>query len=153
MAIGECGLDKLSKHPILVQQTVLIKQIERAVALHKPIILHVVKAFEEIIKITKPYINKTSFIIHGFNKKPELMNQLLNHGFNFSFGHHILNENSNAYHCLEQAPLDRIFLETDDSNINIQEVYLKASQAKSCDLKELETQIAQNLEQIFNAKF
>jgi TatD DNase family protein len=47
LAIGECGIDKLSPFPIEVQLPVFLKQIELASNCKKPLIIHCVKAYED----------------------------------------------------------------------------------------------------------
>lgn len=97
VAIGECGLDAssgpfnslphISRQEILTAQTELLKiHIELSETLCKPLLLHIVKAFPEIIQLKKSLRPSQPWIIHGFRGKPELAAELLSHGFYLSFG-------------------------------------------------------------------
>ena len=86
LAIGECGLDKLCSSPFGQQMEVFKKQIELAEKLQKPLIIHCVKAFDELLKIKKSSKTGVPWVIHGFNQKNEMAKQLLAQGFYFSFG-------------------------------------------------------------------
>ena len=94
IAIGECGLDpkiegceSLSRHEIIEAQTTLLTfHISISERLSKPLILHIVKAYPEIIALRKSLRPAQPWIIHGFRGKPQLARELLTHGFHLSFG-------------------------------------------------------------------
>ena len=117
LAIGECGLDKLTDPPIDIQITIFKQQIEIAENSKKPMIIHCVKAFNELIKLRKETAARQEWIIHGFRGKPQLATELIQHGFRISIGHKFNPETARI------IPLHRLFLETDDSNIDIETVY------------------------------
>ena len=124
-AIGECGLDKLKNSDLTSQQLILQKQLELAVKYNKPVIIHCVKAFDELIELCKPFENKIQLIIHGFNKSEELALQLISKGFYLSLNHTIFNKENFDF---TKLPINKLFFETDDNTtITINEVYEKAS--------------------------
>ena len=94
LAIGECGLDaKLtdaegrSREGILSAQTQLLHfHFRLSEQLAKPLILHIVKAFPEIINLKRQWRPTQPWIIHSFRGKPQLARELLDHGFYLSFG-------------------------------------------------------------------
>lgn len=137
LAIGECGLDKLNGADLEIQKKVFIVQLELAVKYQKPVIIHCVKAFDELIEICSPYHFKTSLIIHGFNKSLQLAKQLIDKGFYISLSHSIFKKEDIDFSVL---PLEKLFLETDtNESILIEEVYKKAAacfQIQEDDLKE-----------------
>ena len=53
MALGECGLDKRIEIPLETQIQVFQQQLDLVKTTEKPIILHCVAAFQEIIAIKK----------------------------------------------------------------------------------------------------
>ena len=53
LAIGEAGLDKLASADILLQKEVLIRQILLSESVGKPLVIHCVKAFNELIELKK----------------------------------------------------------------------------------------------------
>ncbi|MFC3560941.1 TatD family hydrolase [Pedobacter jamesrossensis] len=140
--IGECGLDKLKGEHLENQIAILEKQIALAEKLNKPLILHCVKAFSELIEIKDRLKVKVPMIIHGFNKNEALGKQLLNKGFLLSFGKTILNKNSGAAKLIQNH--DNFFLETDDSETSIEEIYQAVSNLKNCSIDELKALIFAN---------
>ena len=140
--IGECGLDKLRGESLTDQITILEKQIALAEHLNKPLILHCVKAFSELTEIKERLKVTVPMIIHGFNKSEELGRQLLAKGFLLSFGAASLKAHSGASNLIKQY--DAFFLETDDSEISIYEIYQAAANLKKCSVDELKALIFAN---------
>ena len=125
--IGECGLDRLKGPSLQLQEEVFIKQIRIAEEAKKPLIIHCVKCFNELISIKKIVRPKVPMILHGFNNNFHIAQTILERGFYISLGAALLNDNSNAAHLLPQIPLEKLFFETDDKDVSIQEIYEKAS--------------------------
>ena len=140
--IGECGLDKLKGTQIEQQIIILEAQIKLAEKLKKPLILHCVKAFAELIEIKERLKVTVPMIIHGFNKNEELGKQLIAKGFLLSFGAASLKENSGASKLIKQY--DDFFLETDDSETSIEEIYQGAANLKKCSVDEMKAIIFAN---------
>lgn len=142
--IGECGLDRLKGSPLPLQEEIFIKQIRIAEEVKKPIIIHCVKCFNELISIKKIVSPKVPMILHGFNNNFHIAQALLERGFYISLGTAILNENSNVAHLLSQIPLEKLFLETDDKDISITKIYEKASFILKIPIDKLEDTIFAN---------
>ena len=124
LAIGETGLDKLRGGTIDQQMACFEAHLELANSLEKPVIIHCVKAFEEIIATLKRCKFQQPAIFHGFRGKPELAHQLMSKGYYLSFGPKFNPESlriaASANHCL---------LETDDSGTDISDIYKAAKAA------------------------
>lgn len=142
--IGECGLDRLKGASLPLQEEIFIKQIRIAEDLKKPLIIHCVKCFNELISIKKIVRPKVPMIIHGFNNNLTISQILLDKGFYLSLGSAILQENSNASEVLSQIPIEKLFLETDDKNVSISEIYEKVSFIRKIPLNRLEDIIFAN---------
>ena len=142
--IGECGLDRLKGASLPLQEEIFIKQIRIAEDVKKPIIIHCVKCFNELISIKKIVRPKVPMIIHGFNNNLTTAQILLDKGFYLSLGSAILQENSNAAQILSQIPHEKLFLETDDKDVSISELYEKASFILKIPLNKLEDIIFAN---------
>ncbi|SES17306.1 TatD family hydrolase [Pedobacter rhizosphaerae] len=140
--IGECGLDKLKGAPLEDQITIFEQQIALAESLNKPLIIHCVKAFSELIEIKKRLKVKVPMIIHGFNKKEALGKQLIDNGFLLSYGTALLQSDSGAA-ALVQSDY-HFFLETDEASISIVEIYEAAANLKKCTVDELKACIFAN---------
>ena len=80
IAVGECGLDKVTTTAFSLQKEVFIKQILLAEKHQKPVIIHCVKAFQEIIGIKKVYQPKQVWLVHGFRKNLPVAQSLLKNG-------------------------------------------------------------------------
>lgn len=146
-AIGECGLDSLVMINQKIQEDVFLEQIRIANEIKKPIIIHCVRKFYEVISFTKKA--EQAMIIHGFNKKQKIAEDLLAHNFYLSFGKAVL-YNLSLQHVLKNTPSDKFFLETDNEDFDIEELYQKVSEIKGVSLKQLNEQILENLHTIKN---
>ncbi len=148
IAIGECGLDKFIDIDLELQKKVFISQLNLAVKYQKPVIIHCVKAFDELMEICKPYQTKVPFIIHGFNKSSQLLKQLIDNGFYISLHPSVFEKMDFDFSMIF---LEKLFLETDNnSTLSIHAVYVKAAncfQLKTDDLKE---KIYSNFTTLFN---
>ncbi len=151
LALGECGLDKRSETPFEVQQLVFERQLALAEKHQKPVVIHCVAAFQELIAIKKRLKISVPMIVHGFSKKQELAQQLIDNGFYLSFGKNLL-LNPALESVFQSIPNDRFFLETDTIEQGIQEVYALAAQYKELELNELQEIVNKNYNEIFVVK-
>ncbi len=151
IAIGECGIDKLRSNQSLEQQIrVMEEQVLLSEKLKLPILLHIVKGFNEIIKLRKNLSLTQHWVIHGFSNYKQA-DSLLTNGFYLSFGAKLLIDKK-LQMVFKNAPLNRLFLETDNSDIKIQKIYTFASELRDIKLEELISQIQNNLSIITNGK-
>jgi TatD DNase family protein len=148
LAIGECGLDKRIEIPLEQQIEVFEKQLALAEKYKKPIVIHCVAAFQEVITIRKKLKITVPMIIHGFSKNSQLANQLIKEGFYISFGKYLL-KNPELKTVFQNIPNERFFLETDTIEENIQQVYDLASEYKNITIKELQGIISSNYKRVF----
>ncbi|TDD97488.1 TatD family hydrolase [Flavobacterium cellulosilyticum] len=151
LALGECGLDKRSETPFEEQQYVFEKQLVLAEKYRKPVVIHCVAAFQELIQSKKKLNITVPIIIHGFSKKNELAKQLIEAGFYFSFGKNLL-RNPELESVFKNIPNYRIFLETDTIDEGIQEVYALAAKYKNISVKELQEIVNKNYNAVFESK-
>ena len=143
IAIGETGLDKLKGPSFEVQTPVFKKHIEISETLGKPVVIHCVKAWEELLKVRKDTKPIQPWIIHGYRGNPQITKQMTKLGFMFSLG-----ERFNV-DSLEYIPKESLFCETDESEITILKVYQQIANALQIDLKSLSTLIAENVYRVF----
>lgn len=141
VAIGECGIDKL-KSPASIKEQKRVFEAQALIAekSRKPLIIHCVKAQEEIIAIKRNIKPSTAWIIHGFRGKPEQAAQLLKEGFYLSYG-----EKFNA-ESLAATPPSRLFIESDTSSLPIKDIYKNVADILGISTEALATQIAENIE-------
>lgn len=152
LALGECGLDKLSKVDFNLQTEVFEAQIIIANKVKKPIIIHCVKAFNELINCLNLSDNQMPVIIHGFNNNENIARVMVDQGYYFSFGKALLNYESNAAKALKNVGRKNFFLETDDADLSIKYVYKKASEILGIEEEFLKMQLQDNFEKVFKMK-
>jgi TatD DNase family protein len=152
LAIGECGLDKITKVDFELQQDVFMAQIELANRIGKPLIVHCVKAFNELFNCLNQCDNKVPVIVHGFNNNENIARILVNEGMYFSFGKALLGYDSNAAKALKNVGRKHFFLETDDADISIKYIYRKAADLLGIDEEIIQQQICSNFETVFKIK-
>lgn len=146
-AIGECGLDGIISVDMKIQEDVFLRQIQLANEEKKPLIIHCVRKFYEVISFRKK--SEQAMIIHGFNKKQSVADDLLKNNFYLSFGKAVLYHLS-LQDTLKTVPLDKLFLETDNDDFDIRELYQKVSEIKKISIEQLQQQIVENLDTIKN---
>ena len=150
LAIGECGLDKRIEIPMEVQTAVFEKQIALAEKYHKPLILHLVAAFDELIVIKKRMKISVPIIIHGFSKNEQVAKQLIDNGFYISFGKYLL-RNPELKSVFQSIPNDRFFLETDTIEETLDEVYTLAAKYKNIKIEDLIEMVNSNFKKVFKS--
>jgi len=148
LTLGECGLDKRIEIPLNVQAEIFEKQLLLAKKYQKPVILHLVAAFQELIEIINRLDVDVPMIVHGFSKNAQVAKQLLDNGFYLSFGKYLL-RNPELSEVFASVPDNRFFLETDTIEEGITEVYAKAAQARNIDIETLTDIVSTNFKTVF----
>lgn len=149
-AIGECGLDRACDVDFEIQKEVFIKQIELSEQIAKPLVIHAVRTYPDIVSIRKEIKAKQPWIIHGFQGNMQSAEQLLRHdGIYLSLGDVLFRNERRASELLNVIPLDRLFLETDVAERDIVEVYEKAASLSGIEMDKLRNDIFNNFVKIF----
>lgn len=135
IGIGECGWD--GRSPLSMErQTELVRaQIRLADRLGLPIIYHVVGGWHLLLSERKAH-PEGIWIVHGFRGKPALLRQLEEADIRVSL--------HPKYHW-EAVPTLPFFLETDDSDTPLSEVYERAARAQSISKEELSERLLAQL--------
>ncbi len=143
VAIGEAGLDKLADGFADRQEDIFRFQCALAEEMRKPLIVHLVKAVDELLRIRSAVKPAVPWIIHGFRGGPQPAKELLRHGMYISFG-----ARYNAA-AMRTVPLDRMFLETDDSDADIRLLYEEAANVTGIPEEDLRNSLRRNIRNIF----
>lgn len=149
LAIGECGLDRVNGNDLESQKNVFIKHINLSEQYKKPLIIHCVRAYPDIIEIKKETRAKSPWIVHGFQGNEQSAMQLLKHDIYISLGDVLFKDENKASALLRIIPSDKLFLETDVSERNIIDVYEKASLLSGVEMNKLRNDIFDNFVKIF----
>lgn len=148
IALGECGLDKRIEKIYSTQMAVFEAQLDLNQAFLKPVILHCVASFDEVISSKKNSGLSCPFIIHGFSKNIQVAKQLLNQDFYLSFGKYLI-RNPELREVFAQIPNEKIFLETDTLAENLEEVYTFAAACKNISAEEMKAIVWENYVRVF----
>lgn len=122
VAIGECGLDKRASTSITEQISLFEKHIKLSEELCKPLLIHCVRSYAEIIYIYKRLKPKQLWVLHGFHKNESTALSLLNVGIKLSFGEALLYD-QRLQLLGQQLDVSDFFLETDESSLPIEKLY------------------------------
>lgn len=136
--IGECGFDKVKSLTWELQEEVFVSQVNFAQHYRLPVVVHCVRAWENLwavydkVKPTKPWI------IHGFQSSREILQEVYKRNMYASFGTQIMNSQSKAAQALQSLPQGAVFfLETDDADVPISDVYTAAAKLTSLSIEKL----------------
>jgi TatD DNase family protein len=150
LAIGEAGLDKATSTSWPLQLLGFQRCVEISEEFQKPLVIHCVRAFAEIIDLKKQWKPAQPWIFHGFDKNLETAQMLLRADCHLSFGAAIFKEKNRAAEALRDVPAERFFLETDAADLPIQAVYARAAALRGTTEADLEKQIWANFERLFS---
>ncbi len=148
IAIGECGLDRIKGPAIEIQFDAFRSQIDIANRVKKPLILHLVKSYSDILAISHSL--KTPWIVHGFKGNGIEAENLLKKGARLSFGPRVLTDET-MQALFSSIPLDCIYLETDTKPVLIFEMYQKAALLRNLEIDDLRTGIWLNFVRDFKS--
>lgn len=149
LAIGECGLDKLTDTSWDMQVKTFALQVNMANVLRKPLIIHCVRAYDEVLQVLREHSVRVPVIFHGYNKGQQLADRLLKDGYYLSFGAALLQRGSNASQVIQHIPRDRFFLETDEASASIEDIYLAAAGLLETGPEDLILQLQTNFQAVF----
>ena len=148
IAIGEAGFDRLRGADEMLQERAFIEQVKISEELKKPLFIHCVKAWDDLLGSHKKIRPEMNWIIHGFRGRTELAEQLLGKGFYLSpWVEWAIRPESTT--TLKSIPLNRLFLETDGFDIDIEPVYRVVAEHLQIELEVLKSSIYNNFYNVF----
>lgn len=152
IAIGEAGFDKLKGPSVELQRSTFEEQVRIANDRHKPLFIHCVRAWDELLASHKHMKPATTWMVHGFRGKKELALQLINRGMYISFWFDFVLRPESAG-LIRFLPKNRIFLETDGADVDIKAMYKKISDDLAISVEELKNIILNNFKLLFSDSF
>jgi TatD DNase family protein len=124
-AIGEIGLDFACNAEREKQLLIFQAQLEVAHKAGKGVVLHCVKAFENVMDCLKDY-TLPFVIFHGFIGSTEQAKRATNRGYFLSFGHRAF-RSPKSIEAMKNTPTEQLFFETDECDVSIDQIYSQAS--------------------------
>jgi len=149
MAIGECGIDLKIETQYRLQEKVFLKQAAIAEELKKPLVIHCVKAYQQLTNLLKQQKPKVPWIFHGFNNNEQVAMELINHGAYLSVGADLLKDNSKIRKSFPLLPPDHLFLETDEWQQPVWKLYAEAVKLLGITEKILKQHLFDNFRNCF----
>lgn len=164
VAVGEIGLDYYWEEnpPKEFQKSVLIRQIELALELDLPVIIHDRDAHGDCFDIVSRYPALRG-VFHCYSGSPEMAGELLRLGWYLGFDGPITYKNARkAPEVISACPMDRILLETDSPYLspvphrgerndsrNLPWIAAKIAEIKGCTAEEVAAVAAENGKRLF----
>lgn len=147
VAVGEAGWDAHSPAAMDYQQQLVEAQWQIAEENRLPMVLHVVKRWQELEYFIRRSRPTNPLIVHGFRGKAPLAQRLLQLGVWLSFGRYYNRES-----LCEAWKAGRLLLETDDSSLPIASIYQAVAEDLGIDLSLLRDRLTGIAHQLFRVE-
>ena len=148
IAIGETGFDRLKGPEFSIQRTVFAEQVRIADDVSKPVVIHCVRAWDELLSEHRKLRPSTPWLVHGFRGKKELAMQLISKGMYLSFWFDFIVKPESTL-LIKNLPIEKIFLETDGSSTDMRTIYEKVASDLHLSMDELKSKIFSNFKKLF----
>jgi TatD DNase family protein len=152
VAVGEAGFDKIKGPALEIQRFVFEKQVAISESRRIPVVIHCVRAWDELLMEHKKLKPEMPWLVHGFRGNRELAMQLIKKGMYISFWFdYILRSESSE--LIRNLPVERIFLETDGADVDIRDIYIKISADLGITVEKLKHIIYLNYKRLFSFEY
>ena len=139
LAIGETGLDSLRGADIETQAALFVRHLQLAHDAGKPVVVHNVRTTQQILGTRRQAgLTDVQLAIHGMRGNAHVARTLLDEGCYLSYGPRFNPE------ALTATPLDRLLIETDDSDVTIQDVAARVALVLGFSTEVITTTAAEN---------
>lgn len=148
--VGECGLDKKVEIDFKEQMRVFMAQFFIAEEFKRPLIIHCVKAYNEVFELHRKLHPEMPWIMHGYRGNLQTTHLLGKRGIFFSFGKSLFDENSKSIESLKYLPIEKIFFETDEFEGSVEQIYERAVVLKNVSLEKLKSEVWNNFNSLLS---
>lgn len=151
-AIGETGLDRAINIPFDWQKKVFAEHIALSETVGKPLIIHCVRAYPDVLQLRKQTKAEQPWIFHGFQGNAQIAQDCWRNGCYLSFGHAFLHPTSKLRAIFAAAPASGIFLESDDRAAagTFEAVVETATLLRQTSAEQLRQQLWENMQSVFS---
>ena len=148
--IGETGLDYACEVDREAQKRLFREHLEAAIKANKPVVLHAVRAVDDILNILKNYSALRGVIFHGFIGSWQQAERCIERSYYLSFGARSLGS-PKTREVIAKIPQNLLFCETDaeQDKGNIEQVYSEVAELRGVGVEELIKSIEENYNRIF----
>ena len=149
--VGETGLDYSADASKEAQQELFLKHLDIAAKLEKPVVLHVVKSFEDVMLALKQY-RLQGVVFHGFIGSKEQAERATSQGYYLSFGDRSL-RSPRTREVIATIKIENLFCETDDrTDMSIEEIYAEVAKLRGTTIGDLASEMEKNYIRLFGRK-
>ena len=162
-AVGEIGTDLYWDKTFYEQQKkAFIRQVEWAIDLDLPIIIHCRESMDLTIDLVQPYKGKLRGIFHCFGGSLEQAQKIMDLDFLMGIGGVLTFKKAKLDEVIKDIPLEYLVLETDspylapkpfrgkrNESAYVRIVAEKMAEAKSCSLEEIAKVTSKNSDNLF----
>ena len=149
--VGETGLDYAKEVSREAQQELFLRHLTAAEKLTKPVVLHVVKSFEDVMLALKKH-RLQGVVFHGFIGSREQAQRAISEGYYLSFGDRSL-RSPRTREVIATINPENLFCETDDrDDISIEEIYAEVAKLRGTTQEELASEIEKNYRRLFDKR-
>lgn len=148
--IGECGLDKNAATNFEEQMRIFEAQAFMAEEFKKPLIIHCVKAHNEVLELHKKMHPEMPWIMHGYNGNLQITQQLEKRGILFSLGENLFKSNSKVIESFNYLSIEKVFFETDEFDGGVEQMYKQAARLRNTPVEVIQKKIWENFNRIEN---
>lgn len=148
--VGECGLDKRTETSFEEQKRVFEAQVVLSEEFQKPLIIHCVRAYNDVLEIHRKMKPVQTWIFHGYNGSVELTRQLASGNFMFSFGDALFMQGTKAIESFRYLPFHKLFFETDEYDGEVEHIYRQGATLKAVSEEDLKNAVWNNFNRIEN---
>jgi TatD DNase family protein len=115
IAIGEIGIDLYWDKSRLTEQILVFEQeLQLALALKKPVVIHARDSFDMIFEVLEKFEGTgLQGVFHAFSGTPEQADHVIEQGFMLGIGGMITYKNTSTGKVVQQTDLSHMVLETD----------------------------------------
>lgn len=143
VAIGECGIDRMKGADIKLQTDLFEQHIILSEKVKKPLIIHAVKSADLILALHQKYKPTQTWIIHGYRGNATTAQQYIRRGIELSYGEKFNPE------AVVATPMNMLWIESDESSVDINQIYNSVAQAANIEAEELKKLIEKRAKGIF----
>jgi TatD DNase family protein len=149
--VGETGLDYAKEVSREAQQELFLRHLTAAEKLEKPVVLHVVKSFEDVMIALKKH-RLQGVVFHGFIGSREQAQRAISEGYYLSFGDRSL-RSPRTREVIATMPIEKLFCETDDNTeFSIEKIYQEVAALRAISHEELASEIEKNYRRLFDKR-
>lgn len=131
VAVGECGLDRCCAVPVDLQMEAFESHVFLSEQESIPLVVHCVRALDLLLEVRRRMRPRQRWVWHGYRGGVRQLEQLLRSGIIVSFGSRFVPQ------ALQNCPLDSFFLETDDRDVSLPDLYRSVAGLRGISLEEL----------------